>query len=248
MPEGGRLRIDARNRVLTERDLRADQELTPGEFVLLSVIDDGSGMSAEDVAKAFEPFYTTKAVGRGSGLGLSMVYGFVNQSKGLVRISSALGAGTTVELFLPRAPAEAPDMPERVEPEVETPAQGESILVVEDEERVRRFVVKALRMLGYRVHQAGTASVALELLREPIPVDLLLSDVVLRGRMSGVELVRQARTLFPELAVLLMSGYAANAIREGKGLDPGVELLGKPFSRDDLARAVRRVLSDRTAS
>jgi PAS domain S-box-containing protein len=241
MPEGGRLTIETGNSSLDEAYVAALTEpVAPGQYVLLAVSDTGHGIERETLEKVFEPFFTTKDVGKGTGLGLSQVYGFVRQSGGHVRIYSEPGEGTTVKLYLPRAPRDARD--EAVSP---APAQAdggpETILVVEDDQDLRAYSVSTLRELGYAVLEAGTGSDALTIL-DTAGVDLLFTDVVLPDGMNGRVLADHARRRKPELKVLFTTGYTRNAIVHHGRLDPGVSLLGKPFTFDDLARKVRQTL------
>jgi CheY-like chemotaxis protein len=198
-------------------------------------------MPPEVLAQAFEPFFSTKDVGKGSGLGLSMVYGFAKQSRGHVKLYSEVGQGTTVRLYLPRSLEHAPEPVNEVR-RSEPTGNGEWILVVEDDESVRSYIVRVLEALGYHAHQAASAREALDLLGRKIKVDLLLTDVVLPDGINGAELARTACRERAGLRVLFMSGYTENAIIHHGRLDPGVELLTKPFSRDKLARSVRDVL------
>ena len=244
MQGGGLLTIELSNAHLDRDYCEQHSELTPGQYVLLAISDDGAGMTPEVLEQAFEPFFTTKDAGRGSGLGLSMVYGFAKQSRGHVKLYSEPGQGTTVRLYLPRSNRAADHLPageERGEPR----GAGEWILVVEDDDAVRGFIVQVLAALGYQTHEAASASEALELLARKVRVDLLLSDVVLSGGSNGAQLARSAAERRPGLRVLFMSGYTENAVIHQGRLDPGVELLGKPFSRADLARAVRAALDRR---
>jgi PAS domain S-box-containing protein len=242
MAAGGRLTIELANAYLDRDYCDKHTDLEPGQYVLLGISDDGCGMTPEVLEQAFEPFFTTKDVGKGSGLGLSMVYGFAKQSRGHVKLYSEPGQGTSVRLYLPRStrPAEAPGdgQPGRGDPQ----GRGEWILVVEDDLSVRSFIVAVLGALGYRTHQADSAQAALALLERKVSVDLLLTDVVLPGGTNGAELARRASAARPDLRVLFMSGYTENAVIHHGRLDPGVELLGKPFTRATLARSVRAVL------
>lgn len=241
----GKLTIEANNAVLDDMYCRQHTDVHPGQYVMLAVTDTGSGMSAEVAAQAFEPFFSTKEEGKGSGLGLSMIYGFVKQSGGHVKIYSEIGHGTTLRLYLPRsmqqeaaiAPADAPDII----------GGSETILVAEDDEAVRATVVEILSQLGYRVLIAPDASSALSVIQSGIPVDLLFTDVVMPGQMRSPELARLAKQRLPNLAVLYTSGYTENSIVHGGRLDPGVELLGKPYTRETLARRVRKVLETKIA-
>jgi CheY-like chemotaxis protein len=210
---------------------------------MVAVTDTGTGMSRDTLERVFEPFFTTKEVGRGTGLGLSQVYGFIKQSGGHVKIYSEEGQGTTVRLYLPRLQTAA--AVEEAEAEVEQPSSGrrdETILVVEDDDDVRLYTVESLRELGYRVLEAHDGPSALRLLeRQEAPIHLLLTDVVMPA-MNGRELADQARQRQPALRVLFTTGYARNAALHAGRLDPGVDLLPKPFTFAALAAKVRTVL------
>jgi signal transduction histidine kinase/CheY-like chemotaxis protein len=246
MPEGGRLTIETANTVLDADYAALNPGVEPGEFVRLAVSDTGVGMAPEVLEHAFEPFFTTKEVGKGSGLGLSMIYGFARQSRGHVKIYSEPGIGTTVRLYLPRLTDDTLDAPltpaETAAQRQPAPAGSETILVVEDDESVRRFVVVALERLGYRVLPAGDAREALEILAAHPEVDLLFTDVVIPGGTSGRQLGETARAQRPGLKVLYTSGYTRNSmVHQGK-LDATVAFLAKPYRRDELAAKVRSVL------
>ncbi len=243
MPDGGHLTVETANASLDGAYAARMPDATPGHHVVISVSDTGLGMDADTLGRVFEPFFTTKPVGQGTGLGLSQVYGFVRQSGGHVTLGSAPGEGTTVRIHLPRLLAgegteEAPCTTSAPE------ASGaKSVLVVEDEDAVRAHSVSVLRELGYRVLEAGDGPTALGLLGcEAGAVDLLFSDVVLPGGMTGAELARRAVTLRPGLRVLFTTGYARDAIVHQGRLDPGVRLITKPFTYADLAARVREVL------
>jgi CheY-like chemotaxis protein len=200
-------------------------------------------MSPEVLAQAFDPFFSTKAEGKGSGLGLSMVYGFARQSGGHVKIYSEPGSGTTVKLYLPRS-TDVEDAP--APPEMRAVVGGqETILVAEDDDGVRATVVEMLSELGYRVLKANDAASALSIVDSGLPIDLLFTDVVMPGPLRSPELARKARERLPGIAVLFTSGYTENAIVHGGRLDAGVDLLGKPYTREALARKVRHVLANR---
>jgi CheY-like chemotaxis protein len=244
MPTGGKLTIETANTHLDRGYVAQNPELTTGQYVAISVSDTGHGMTPEVVERVFEPFFTTKEVGKGTGLGLSMVYGFVKQSGGHVKLYSEPGQGTTVRLYLPRlmgqAVEEEREPPPRPEPER---AREETILVCEDDPEVRAFSADVLRELGYTVREAVDGPSALRLLeRDDTPVDLLFTDVVLPGGMTGSVLADHARRVRPGIKVLFTTGYARNAIVHHGRLDPGVELITKPFSYADLAGRIREML------
>ena len=241
MNGAGRMTIEATNAVLDEMYCRAHGDVVPGQYVMLAVTDTGSGMPPEVVARAFEPFFSTKEEGKGTGLGLSMVYGFVKQSGGHVKIYSEVGQGTSVKIYLPRSTAAE----EPLGPVEQQGAVGgsETILVAEDDEAVRATVVEMLTQLGYRVLKASDAASALAVIESGVPIDLLFTDVVMPGTLRSPDLARMARERLPNLAVLFTSGYTENAIVHGGRLDPGVELLGKPYTRERLARRIRKVLT-----
>ena len=242
MPGGGRLTIETANVRIDDEYQQRHPDVSIGQYVLVAVSDTGRGISPEDIDKVFEPFFTTKETGRGTGLGLSMVYGFVKQSKGHVRIYSEVGEGTTVRLYLPRAAGD-PTAGRDVESASDR-GRGERILVVEDDPAVRTFAVAALEQLGYRVQAAAGGDEALMVLEKGGEFDLLFTDVVMPGGMGGRELAGAAVRLRPGLRVLYTSGYTENAVVHHGRLDPEVQLLSKPYRRDELARRVRRVLDD----
>jgi CheY-like chemotaxis protein len=246
MPEGGRLTIETTNAYIDEAYAISHAEVTPGQYVLISISDTGCGMDAETSKKAFEPFFTTKPVGQGTGLGLSQVYGFAKQSGGHVKIYSEVGRGTTVKLYLPRPVGVSEEA--AAQPSVPVPegSAQETILVVEDDDGVRAYSVGALRDLGYRVIEAHNGPAALRLLEDQQKVDLLFTDVVLPGGLTGAQLAAQARALRPGLKVLFTTGYARNAIFHHGRLDKGVQLITKPFGFADLAAKVRDVLDGLT--
>jgi signal transduction histidine kinase/DNA-binding response OmpR family regulator len=237
----GKLTLELGNAMLDDNYVATEPEVSAGQYVMLAISDTGSGMSPEVMARAFEPFFTTKREGEGTGLGLSMAYGFVKQSHGHIRMYSEAGSGTTIKIYLPRS----------MQPEVEVnnvrsePVVGgaETVLVVEDDAIVQTTVVDMLSGLGYRVLKANDGQSALNILQSGIPVDLLFTDVVMPGPVRSVDLARQAKHLFPEIEVLFTSGYTQNAIVHGGRLDPGVELISKPYRREELARKVRQMFA-----
>ena len=236
----GRLTIEAGNAALDDVYAKRNGEVTPGQYVMLAVTDTGAGMAPEIRERVFEPFFTTKPEGQGTGLGLSMVYGFVKQSGGHVKIYSEQGHGTTIRIYLPRVRQE-----EDLETNIDAgPAKGgtETILAVEDDEEVRATVVEMLSDLGYRVLKAKDAQSALAIIESGVPIDLLFTDVVMPGPLRSPELARKARERLPTIAVLFTSGYTDNAIVHSGRLDEGIELLSKPYTHEALARKVRYVL------
>jgi signal transduction histidine kinase/CheY-like chemotaxis protein len=244
MPAGGTLTIESANVYLDDDYAAQNSEVQPGQYVLLAVSDTGTGMAAETAAKAFEPFFTTKDIGKGSGLGLSMVYGFAKQSQGQVKIDSEIGQGTTVKLYLPRAPAQV-DRPEAAAAPVEAAAEtaGATILVVEDDDAVRDHTAEILGELGYRVLQAPDAETALRLIDQQTAIALLFTDVGLPGVLNGRSLAEEARRRRPGLKVLFTTGYSRNAIDHNGVLDQGVNLVVKPFTFDALAAKIASVLA-----
>jgi PAS domain S-box-containing protein len=237
----GKLTIEICNAFLDEAYAAMHAEVVAGQYVMIAISDTGSGMTPEVMAHAFEPFYSTKPEGKGTGLGLSMVYGFVKQSGGHVKIYSEPGNGTTVKLYLPRS-HEAEDVlaPAQIHQAV---GGTETVLVAEDDEEVCATVVAMLSELGYQVLKAHDGESALAVIQSGIKVDLLFTDVVMPGPLRSPDLARKARERLPGLAVLFTSGYTQNAIVHSGRLDPGVELLSKPYSREELARRIRQVLA-----
>lgn len=244
MPDGGKLAIGISNQIIDARAAAKTVDAVPGDFVAVSVTDSGPGMAAEVLARAFDPFFTTKPVGEGSGLGLSMVYGFARQSGGFATIESALGRGTTVRLYLPRVETEAVDA--KTEPRSEAPrARGETVLVIEDDPEVCDLAMTLLESLGYQVVYAHDGAQALDILAATPGIDLVLSDVMLPGGLLGPEVVRKARHARPDLPVLFMSGYADAEARSSDLLAQGATVINKPFRRYDLACQLRVALAGR---
>jgi PAS domain S-box-containing protein len=240
MPGGGKLTVEAFNQVLDYEYCRSNLEVSPGQYVLISVSDTGRGMAADILAHAFEPFFTTKEIGQGTGLGLSQVYGFIKQSGGHVKIYSEPNHGTTVKMYFPRCGEQA----NGVEDDSGIPigVENETILVVEDDKDLRAYLIEVLRDLNYRAIGAQDAVAALGILEQPaIKVDLMLTDVVMPG-MNGRELSTRARKLRPKLKVLFMSGYSRNAVVHQGRLDFDVQLIQKPVSLQDLSVRVRDML------
>ena len=242
MPDGGRLTLETGNAHLDDAYASQHAEVAPGQYVMVSVSDTGAGMPPEVAERAFDPFYTTKGVGRGTGLGLSQVHGFVKQSGGHVKIYSELGVGTTVKLYLPRGQsAEQAAGPAAISTEALRAMGEEIVLVVEDEERVRHLSVDALRDLGYTVVQASDAGQALAVLEMQPRVDLLFTDIVMPD-MNGRRLAEEAAKRRPGIKVLYTTGYTRNAIVHNGILDADVAFLAKPFTFEQLALKVRQVL------
>jgi len=244
MPGGGKLTIETGNAFLDETYAAAHQEVKPGQYAMIAVSDTGSGMTKEVAEKALEPFFTTKAPGEGTGLGLSQVYGFIKQSGGHLKIYSEPGEGTTVKLYLPRlAGTDAGEVPVQAPPIAAETAHG-TILAVEDNADALAFTAEVLGDLGYRVLVAADAAAALQLLDREPEVDLLFTDVGLPHGVNGRQLADEATRRWPRLKVLYTTGYARNAIVHHNRLDPGVELLVKPFTQSDLAAKIKRVLAN----
>jgi signal transduction histidine kinase len=242
MPRGGKLTIETGNAYLDATYAGPLEKVEPGQYVMIAVSDNGVGMSKDVVDKAFDPFFTTKQAGHGTGLGLSQVYGFIRQSGGHVRIYSEPGIGTTVKLYLPRLQTSAAQHVVAQSSAVPAGSIKETILVVEDDADVRAFATKAIAELGYRVLKAGDAHSALAVLEREAGVDLLFTDVGLPNGVNGRQLAYEARRRQPALKVLYATGYARSAIIHHGRLDPGVELLDKPFTQTHLAKRIRRLL------
>ena len=240
MQRHGRLTIEAGNSFLDDGYVERHEGIEPGQYVMVAVSDTGCGIPADQLERVFEPFFTTKREGEGTGLGLSMVYGFVKQSGGHIKLYSEPDHGTTVRLYLPRSRAQ-----EDVLSDVDSGpvvSGTETVLVVEDDENVRATVVEMLSELGYRVLKAKDADSGLVIIESGMPIDVLFTDVVMPGQLRSPELARKARQRLPNIAVLFTSGYTDNAIVHGGRLDDGIELLSKPYTREALARKIRQVL------
>jgi PAS domain S-box-containing protein len=242
MPEGGSLMIETSNQWIDDRGAR-ERDVPAGQYVTLSVTDTGTGMTPEVIARAFDPFFTTKPVGSGTGLGLSMIYGFARQSGGQVRIYSELGHGATVSLYLPRhiGDAETAD----AQPELSAVAhatQGQVVLVVDDEPLVRMLVVDVLQELGYTAIEAGDGRSGLKLLQSAARVDLLITDIGLPGGLNGRQVAEAARKFRGDLKVLFITGYAENAVLSHGHIDSGMHVMTKPFSMEGLATRIRSML------
>jgi CheY-like chemotaxis protein len=241
MPTGGKLTITTANVALGLKAVTPYSEVQPGEFVALSVADTGCGMDEQTCSRAFEPFFTTKGVEQGTGLGLATVYGIIRRSRGIVNLDSTPGAGTRFTIYLPRAaigikPRQVEERP------ADDPRGSETVLVVEDEDVLRKLVQRILEVHGYTVHAASNGTAALRFLEQSSGiVKLLLTDIVM-PQMSGIQLVAEARRRHADLPALFMSGYPDLAEPQGDGIPHGAELLCKPFTSDALARAVRKAL------
>ena len=242
MPKGGMLSIETHNLRLDHDYAYGNPDVTVGDYVQLSVSDTGSGMPPEVIERCFEPFFTTKGIEKGTGLGLSMVYGFVKQSGGHIKVYSELGHGTTVKIYLPRSNGGTIERA-RQDHAGDAPVLGsELVLMVEDNKDLRTVTLKQLTDLGYRTLEAENAKAALKILAKHPEIDLLFTDIVMPGGMTGTELAREARRLYPRLKILLTSGYTARAMANGFHDIEGLELLNKPFRKRDLAQRLRSVL------
>jgi PAS domain S-box-containing protein len=244
MPGGGRLVIETFNATLDDADIASAPGMSPGDYVVLSVADTGHGMPPEVRARAFEPFFTTKAAGKGSGLGLATIYGFARQSGGNVTIYSEVGKGTTVNIYLPRAGERTEQEAATAVPAVDA-GRGETVLVVEDDDRVRRLTVLRLTELGYRVVEAGHGAAALKILSETPDIDIVFSDLVMPGGISGFDLARQVRKRYPGMHVILTSGYSAELLDQAEVDELRLKVLRKPYRQAELARAFRAALAVR---
>jgi PAS domain S-box-containing protein len=242
MPGGGRLTIETANSWLDERGAR-ERDMQPGQYVAICITDTGTGMPPEVIARAFDPFFTTKPLGQGTGLGLSMVYGFARQTGGQVRIYSEVGTGTTVRLYLPRHWGKA-DFDEARPELTEAPRAeaGETVLVVDDEPTVRMLVTEVLQELGYDAIEAADGPSGLRVLQSDVRIDLLITDVGLPGGMNGRQMADAARQSRPELRVLFITGYAENAAVGNGHLEPGMHVLTKPFALDTLASQIKKLI------
>jgi PAS domain S-box-containing protein len=244
MPEGGQLTVETANTWLDERGAR-ERDMESGQYVAICVSDTGTGMSPDILARAFDPFYTTKPVGEGTGLGLSMVYGFARQSGGQVRLYSEIGNGTTVRLYLPRyrGPAEIEEEAPRLEQAPRATA-GETVLIVDDEPSVRMLVTDVLEELGYAAIEAADTISGMKVLRSDVRIDLLITDVGLPGGMNGRQMADAARETRPKLKVLFITGYAENAAIGNGRLEPGMHVLTKPFAMDNLASRIKTIIGE----
>jgi signal transduction histidine kinase/CheY-like chemotaxis protein len=241
MPEGGRLTIETANKWMDDRAGR-ERDLAPGQYISICVTDSGTGMAAEAIQRAFEPFYTTKPLGQGTGLGLSMIYGFARQSGGQVRIYSEVGQGTTVCIYLPRFHGDADVEPESPSPIAAESATGQTVLVVEDEATIRHVIDEVLDELGYEVIGAADGASGIKVLQSGAKIELLITDVGLPNGMNGKQVADEARRLRPGLKVLFITGFAENAAVGNGHLEPGMELLTKPFTLEALTTKVAEML------
>jgi len=243
MPDGGRITIETANRWLDERTAR-QRDLEPGQYLSVCVSDTGTGMTPEVQARAFDPFYTTKPMGEGTGLGLSMIYGFARQSGGQVRIYSEVGQGTTMCIYLPRHYGDAADDGDLAS-SATLPTAGEgrhTVMVVDDEPTIRMLVVEILEEMGHTVLEAGDGAAAVRLLNTGAHIDLLITDVGLPGQMNGRQVADAALQLLPGLKVLFITGYAENAVIGNAPLAPHMALVTKPFAMDVIAARIRAML------
>ena len=241
MPDGGRITIETANKWLDDRAAR-EREVKPGQYVSVCVTDTGTGMSPEVISRAFDPFFTTKPIGQGTGLGLSMIHGFVRQSGGQVRVYSELGKGTTMCLYLPRFVGDA-EAPENLDlPNVDDSGHGETVLVIDDEPNVRMLMVEVLQEAGYRTIEASDGPSGLKLLQSAVRIDLLITDVGLPGGINGRQVADAARATRPKLKVLFVTGYAENAAIGNGHLDAGMQVITKPFAMTALAAKVHEII------
>ena len=242
MPQGGQIAIGTGNAILDERHASTASWLLPGDYVRIRVTDTGQGMPPDVIAKAFDPFFTTKPLGQGTGLGLSMIYGFIKQSGGHVTIESEQGAGTTVEIYLPRYRGEPPAAKEDASVSGTYRAFGsDTVLVVEDEPIVRRLILGVLSELGYRALEAPDGAAGLEVLQSDERIDLLITDVGL-PEIDGHQMVHRARETRPRLKVLFITGYAEQAMSGTESIGHGIQMITKPFSMEALTQRVQEMV------
>lgn len=242
MPNGGQITIEVANAVLDDSYTVDEIEVVPGDYVAISVSDTGTGMSPETVARAFEPFFTTKEGGKGSGLGLSMVFGFIKQSHGHIKIYSEIGHGTAVKLYLPRSYGFASSLETSTET-IPIVHRNEKILLVEDDNLMRETAARQIKALGYSLLEANSGEAALHILSENPGIDLLITDIVMPGGMNGPELVRKVLATRTDIKVMFVSGYTDNALIDRGWLEKGIQLLQKPYRRADLAVKIRQTLA-----
>jgi PAS domain S-box-containing protein len=241
MPDGGRLTIETANKWLDERTA-AERELTPGQYLSLCVTDTGTGMAPDVISRVFDPFFTTKPLGQGTGLGLSMIHGFVRQSGGQVRVYSEVGKGTTMCLYLPRFIGDAETPEDAVEGPGAEQGRGETVLVIDDEEPIRMLITDVLEEAGYRVLKAADGPTGLRVLDSDARIDLLITDVGLPGGFNGRQVADAARAKRPDLKVLFITGYAENAVVGNGHLEPGMQVITKPFAITALGARVREII------
>jgi PAS domain S-box-containing protein len=245
MPKGGTLTLETANTWVDDSGAK-ERDMERGQYVAICVTDTGGGMSAETVAKAFDPFFTTKPIGQGTGLGLSMVYGFAKQSNGQARIYSELGQGTTVKIYLPRHVGKSHDKElDAQTAELPRTGEGETVLIVDDEPTIRMLIGDTLSELGYRAIEVADGASGLKILESDVNIDLLITDVGLPGGMNGKEMADLARTKRPKLKVLFITGYAENAAITNGHLEPRMEVMSKPFSMDKLAARIRSIIESK---
>jgi nitrogen-specific signal transduction histidine kinase/CheY-like chemotaxis protein len=242
MPKGGVLGVVTENRQLDEDYVSQHTDVAPGDYVMLQVSDTGTGMPADVIERIFEPFFTTKDRGEGTGLGLAMVFGFMKQSGGHINVYSELGVGTTFRLYLPRDRSTARPSEGLATPPPTQGGRSECVLVVEDNDALRRLVVRQLGQLGYRAEQAENSAAALQLLEERGPVDLVFTDVVMAGKVDGFDLARIIAQRWPRIRLVMTSGFPGTDANGHADPLPNVRLLSKPYSKEDLARALREAL------
>jgi signal transduction histidine kinase/CheY-like chemotaxis protein len=242
MPDGGKITIETANRWLDQRTAK-ERGLEPGQYIALCVSDTGTGMAPDVIAKAFDPFFTTKPIGMGTGLGLSMIYGFAKQSGGSAYIYSEVGEGALICVYLPRHAGES----EHPEAETQRDAvlraeDGETVLVIDDEPTVRMLITEVLSDLGYTAMEAGDGAAGLKVLNSDVRIDLLVTDVGLPGGMNGRQVADAARSFRPDLKILFITGYAENAVLNHGHLDPGMHVMTKPFAMEALAGRIRGLI------
>ena len=246
MVDGGKLVIETRNIVLDDEHGAFDPELKPGEYVQLAITDTGSGMTPEVLDRVFEPFFTTKEKGRGTGLGLAMVYGFVKRCGGHLTVYSEIGHGTTFNIYFPRTDGVGPSAVASAKDVSDADAR-ETILVVEDDERVRQLTITRLKLIGYKVIEASDGPTAVDILARSEPIDCVFTDLVMPGGMTGRDVAKSARELKPGIRILLTSGYAEELVHGDELKREQLKLLRKPYHQADLAAALREALSNGSA-
>lgn len=244
MPDGGRLTIETANKWLDNRMAR-ERELPPGQYVSLCVSDTGTGMTPDVIARAFDPFFTTKPLGEGTGLGLSMIYGFVRQSGGQVRIYSEVGGGTTMCLYIPRHMRPVTEIEQELRPtQLDAGGHGETVLVIDDEASVRSLIVDVLADGGYHVIEAADGPSGLKVLQSDLRIDLLITDVGLPGGMNGRQVADAGRVGRPKLKILFITGYAENAIIGNGLLEHDMHVITKPFGIEAIVSKVREMIDE----